>query len=56
MKGVGGEVEGAEAPQILSSRCYVYKQLQQKDVQNIKTREGKKQLSAYKQCYKCVKA
>ena len=46
--GVGWEAE-APPPQILS-RYYVYKQLPQKDVQNLEKQERKKQLSGYKQC------
>ena len=48
----GGGAE-APSPQILTPSYYVYKQLQQKNIQNVllrKTRE-EKILSAYKQCY-----
>ena len=42
-KGVGKWGAGeAEAPQILSSSYYVYKQLLQKDVQNVENPERKK--------------
>ena len=42
LKGVGKWGAGeAEAPQILSSSYYVYKQLLQKDVQNVENPEKK---------------
>ena len=42
---------GPKPPHILSSCHYVYKQLPQKDVQNLENQERKKQLSGYKQSY-----
>ena len=48
--GGGGGQGGLKPPQILSSYYYVYKQLPQKDVKNVKN-EREKQLSGYKQCY-----
>ena len=47
-QGGGGGEGGTEGPQILSSCYYVYKQLPQKDVQNLEKQERKKQLSDYK--------
>ena len=49
--GGGGGAGGLKPPKILSSCYYVYKQLPQKDVQNLEKQERKKQLSGYKQCY-----
>ena len=50
-KGVGKGGGAGGNPQILSSYYYVYKQLPQKDNQNLEKQERKKQLSGYKQCY-----
>ena len=41
-------------PKILSSCYYVYKQLPQKDVQNLEKQERKKQLSGYNQVISSV--
>lgn len=42
----GGEAE-ALSPQILTSSYYVYKQLQQKDIQNVLLRKTREQKNAF---------
>ena len=49
--GKGWGVGGLKPLQILSSCYYVYKQLPQKDIQNVGKQKREKQLSGYKQCY-----